>query len=60
MPPARLPFFRAGNAGDAARHAGQAGGRTLVPPTGTRTRRLAVIADPHGAAFAVYEGQTDP
>jgi len=60
IPPHWLPYFTVGNATDATRHAGQARGRTLVPPTGTRTRRLAVIADPHGAAFAVYEGQTDP
>jgi len=55
-----LPYFTVGDAEDAACHAGQAGGRTLAPATGTRTGRIAVIADPHGAAFAVYEGQTDP
>ena len=55
-----LPYFTVGNADDAARHAGQANGRTLVPPTGTRTARIAVIADPQGATFTVYEGQTDP
>src|SRR5215471_7445162 len=55
-----LPYFTVGDADDAARHAGQAGGRTLVPPTGTRAARIAVIADPQGATFTVYEGQTDP
>jgi len=55
-----LPYFTVGNADDAALHAGQANGRTLVPPTGTRTGRIAVIADPQGATFTVYEGQTDP
>ena len=60
MPRAWGPYFTVGNAEDAARHAGQAGGRTVVPPTGTRTGRIAVIADPQGATFTVYEGLTDP
>jgi predicted enzyme related to lactoylglutathione lyase len=60
IPPYWLLYFTVGNAEDAARQAGQAGGRTLAPATGTRTGRIAVIADPHGATFAVYEGQTDP
>jgi predicted enzyme related to lactoylglutathione lyase len=59
-PPAWLPYFTVGNAEDAARQAEQAGGRRLTPATGARTGRYAVIADPQGATFAVYEGQTDP
>jgi hypothetical protein len=55
-----LPYFTVGNAEDAARHARQVGGRTLGPATESRTGRLAVIADPQGATFAVFEGETDP
>jgi predicted enzyme related to lactoylglutathione lyase len=40
--------------------AAQLGGRELVPTTRGHTGRFAVIADPQGAAFAVFEGETDP
>src|SRR5215831_11148810 len=60
MPRAWGQYFTVGNAEDAARRAGQAGGRTVVPLTGTRTGRIAVIADPQGGTFTVYEGLTDP
>jgi uncharacterized protein len=59
-PPVWLTFFTAENADNAARHAEQAGGRRFGPATGTRTGRVAVIADPQGATFAVFEGETDP
>jgi predicted enzyme related to lactoylglutathione lyase len=32
----------------------------LVPTTDISLGRIAVIADPQGAAFAVFEGKTDP
>jgi hypothetical protein len=31
-----------------------------VPTTEVHIGRFAVIADPQGAAFAVFEGETDP
>ena len=58
--PAWLPHFTVGSAGDAARRAAQLGGRRLLPITQSPRGRYAVIADPQGAPFAVYEGQTDP
>ena len=38
----------------------QLGGRRLVPTTEIHLGRYAVIADRQGAAFAVFEGKTDP
>jgi uncharacterized protein len=60
IPPNWLPYFTVENAENAARQAAQLGGRELVPTTGVRTGRFAVIADPQGAAFAVFEGEIDP
>jgi predicted enzyme related to lactoylglutathione lyase len=31
-----------------------------MPTTKTHVGRFAVLADPQGAAFAVFEGETDP
>ncbi len=59
-PPHWLPHFTVGNAEHAARHAEQAGGHRLLPATDIRTGRLAVITDPQGATFALFEGETDP
>jgi uncharacterized protein len=60
IPPHWLPYFTVENAGDAARHAEQEGGRTLLSATEIRTGRFTMIADPQGATFAVFEGETDP
>jgi hypothetical protein len=38
----------------------QLGGRGLLPTADWRRGRYAVLADPQGAAFAVFEGETDP
>jgi predicted enzyme related to lactoylglutathione lyase len=59
-PPNWLPYFTVENADDAARQAEQAGARRLLPTNETHIGRLAVIADPQGAAYAVFEGETDP
>jgi uncharacterized protein len=58
--PAWLPYFTVGSADDAARQAARLGGRRLLATTQSPRGRYAVIADPQGAPFAVYEGQTDP
>jgi len=58
--PAWLPFFTVESTADAARHAEQTGGHRLGPATEIRNGRFAVIADPQGATFAVFDGQTDP
>jgi predicted enzyme related to lactoylglutathione lyase len=59
-PPNWLPYFTVEDAEDAARHAEQAGGRRLLPTTKVHSGRFTVIADPQGAALAVFEGETDP
>jgi predicted enzyme related to lactoylglutathione lyase len=60
IPPSWLPYFTVENADDAARQAEEVGGRKLLPITQIHIGRLAVVSDPQGAAFAVFEGQTDP
>jgi uncharacterized protein len=60
IPPNWLPYFTVDSADEAARQAAQAGGRTLAPTTEVHIGRVAVIADPEGATFAVFEGETDP
>jgi uncharacterized protein len=60
VPPAWLPYFTVEAADEAARQAAQLGGRVLLPTTNSRLGRYAVFADPQGAAFAVFEGDTDP
>jgi predicted enzyme related to lactoylglutathione lyase len=59
-PPSWLPYFKVENADGALGQAAQLGGRELAPATETPRGRFAVIADPQGAAFAVFEGETDP
>jgi predicted enzyme related to lactoylglutathione lyase len=59
-PPTWLPYFTVESADEAARQAAQLGGRGLLPTTEGHRGRYAVIADPQGAAFALFEGETDP
>ena len=58
-PPSWLPYFTVESADKAVLEAEQLGGRTLLPTTEIHIGRLAVIADRQGAAFAVFEGETD-
>jgi predicted enzyme related to lactoylglutathione lyase len=60
IPPNWLPYFAVENTDDATRHAEHLGGRTISPATEIHIGRIAVIADPQGAAFVVFEGETDP
>jgi predicted enzyme related to lactoylglutathione lyase len=60
IPASWLPYFTVESAADAARRAEQAGGRGLVPTIEVSIGRFVVLADPQGAAFAVFEGETDP
>jgi uncharacterized protein len=60
IPPNWLPYFTVESADEAARKAEQAGGRRVLPTTEGSTGRFTVLGDPQGAAFAVYEGDTDP
>ncbi len=58
-PPNWVPYFTVGSAGDSARRAEELGGRILLPAMHVPSGRVAVIADPQGAAFGVFEGETD-
>jgi uncharacterized protein len=58
--PSWLPYFSVESADDAVRKAEPLGGRGLVPVSEISIGRFAVVADPQGAAFAVFEGATDP
>jgi predicted enzyme related to lactoylglutathione lyase len=60
VPPAWLPYFTVRSANESERHAVQRGGRALVPTAESPRGRYAVIVDPQGAPFAVFEGETDP
>jgi uncharacterized protein len=60
LPPNWLPYFSVASVEDAARRANQEGGRVLVAASEIAIGRFALLADPQGAAFAVFEGDTDP
>jgi predicted enzyme related to lactoylglutathione lyase len=60
VPPGWLPYFTVENADEAAHRAELLGGRRLTPTTEAHVGQFAVVADPQGAAFAVFAGQTDP
>jgi predicted enzyme related to lactoylglutathione lyase len=60
IPPSWLPYFTVEDADDAARRAEELGAHRLVWTTEIHAGRFAVMADPQGAAFALFEGQTDP
>ena len=52
------PYVMVERADDAIRTAERAGGRRLSPPHETVLGRLALVADPQGAAFALIERET--
>jgi hypothetical protein len=58
-----LAYFTVASADDAAAKAADLGAQTLVPPMdvpgGAAGSRIAALADPQGAAFAVFEGEVD-
>jgi uncharacterized protein len=58
-PPTWLAYFTVESVDDAARRAERMSGRRLLPASESRGGRFAVIADPQGAAFAVFEGEVD-
>lgn len=60
VPPNWLPYFTVADADDTVRHAEHEGGTTILPVTEIHIGRFGVLADPQGAAFAVFEGDTDP
>jgi uncharacterized protein len=55
-----IPYFTVASADAAARAAALAGGRILVTPKDFGHERIGALADPQGAAFVIFEGETDP
>jgi predicted enzyme related to lactoylglutathione lyase len=58
-PPHWLPYFTVASCDDAVAKVRELGGGTLVGPLELPAGRIAVVSDPQGAAFAIFEGETD-
>jgi uncharacterized protein len=54
-----LPYFSVSSCDETANRAKEAGGTLFAGPMDVPAGRFAVLGDPHGAAFAVFEGPTD-
>ena len=59
VPPHWLPYFAVESTDDAVAKATSAGATAMFGPLDVPAGRIAVIADPQGAAFAVFEGALD-
>ena len=61
VPPHWLLYIATDNADEAARRAGELGGKVYVPPFDVmELGRMAVLADPTGAKFAVWQPKQKP
>ena len=54
-----LPYFSVSSCDETVDKVRGAGGTLFAGPMDVPAGRFAVVADPHGAAFAVFEGPTD-
>jgi predicted enzyme related to lactoylglutathione lyase len=59
-PPNWLLYFTVPSADDAVTHVRASGGEVLAGPVAVTVGRIAVVRDPQGAMFALYEGEVDP
>ena len=59
-PPNWLAYFTSADIDASVAKVGELGGRVLVAPAPIPGGRIAVAADPQGAAFALFEGRIDP
>ena len=59
VPPHWLPYFAVESVDASVARATELGGRALTEPMAVPAGRFAAIADPQGAAFAVFEGEFD-
>lgn len=59
-PPTWLVYFATTDLDGALERVAELGGRPIVPVTSIEIGRFSVVGDPQGAAFTLYEGQTDP
>ena len=59
-PPHWLPYFIVSSCDAAAAKVRELGGSVLFEPFDViGTSRIAVVSDPQGAVFALFEGETD-
>ena len=59
-PPHWLPYFIVSSCDGATAKVRELGGGVLVEPFNViGTNRIAVVSDPQGAVFALFEGETD-
>ena len=59
IPPHWVPYFVVEDVDAAVRAVGEAGGSTIVEPNEVPAGRFATVADPTGAVFSVFAGETD-
>jgi len=59
-PPNWLVYFSAAELDDATEAATAAGGSVTAGPFALPMGRIAIVADPQGATFALFEGEADP
>jgi uncharacterized protein len=59
-PPHWLVYFTASDLDAAVAEVGETGGELMAPQSRISSGRLAVVRDPQGASFALYEGYVDP
>ncbi len=58
-PPHWLPYFTVPSCDGAVAKVRELGGDALVGPFDVPGGRISVVRDPQGAAFAIFEGETD-
>jgi uncharacterized protein len=59
-PPHWLVYFATDDLDAAIARAGELGGTTLAGPIAMSIARIAVVQDPQGAVFALYDGELEP
>jgi predicted enzyme related to lactoylglutathione lyase len=58
-PPFWMPYFTVESADAGIQKVGELGGGVYVPPSEVPAGRFAVVHDPQGAVFALFEGEAD-
>lgn len=59
VPPHWMPYFTVESAADAVAKASELGGASHFGPMDLPNGRIAVLGDPQGAIFAIFEGEVD-
>jgi predicted enzyme related to lactoylglutathione lyase len=59
-PPHWLVYFTAASCDEATTTVREAGGQVMAGPIDVTVGRIAIVADPQGAVFALFEGEVDP